>query len=308
MISRSNRYECKKGDDMAPKINTFSIVAYDPAEDSWGVAVASKFLAVGSVVSWARAQVGAVATQSFCKVSYGPDGLALMEQGKSAQETLAILTGNDPQESLRQVGVVDRQGGAATHTGKDCFDWAGGVTAEGVACQGNILAGAAVIHDMLAAYQSAPGEMADRLVTALLAADAAGGDKRGKQGAAVLVVKPNGGYGGDNDRYLDLRVDDDPLPIPRLQKLVAAHHIFFGQAKPEDQIVISESIAREIQHWLIAQDYMGGEVSGQWDTASKQAFWALVGNENLEERWSLDKQTDMIDRVALEYLRERFTR
>jgi uncharacterized Ntn-hydrolase superfamily protein len=293
---------------MAPKINTFSIVAYDPVAQSWGVAVASKFLAVGSVVSWARANVGAVATQSFCKVSYGPDGLALMEQGKSAQETLATLIASDAQESLRQVGMVDRQGGAATHTGKDCFDWAGGVTAEGVACQGNILAGAAVIHDMLAAYQSASGEMADRLVVALLAADAAGGDKRGKQGAAVLVVKPNGGYGGDNDRYLDLRVDDDPLPIPRLQKLVAAHHIFFGQAKPEDQIAITEAIAREIQHWLIAQEYMGGEVSGQWDAVSKQAFWAMVGNENLEERWSLDKDPDKIDRVALDYLRERFTR
>ncbi|MEZ4669117.1 MAG: DUF1028 domain-containing protein [Anaerolineae bacterium] len=285
---------------------TFSIVAYDPEQEAWGVAVASKFLAVGAVVSWARAGAGAVATQSFCKMSFGPDGLALMEQGKSARETLDSLLTADPQAATRQVGVVDRYGGTAAHSGSECFDWKGHVMGEGFTCQGNILAGAQVVHDMADAFKAAKGELADRLVLALAAGDAAGGDKRGRQGAAVLVVKANAGYGGDNDRYLDLRVDDDPLPIPRLQKLVSAHHLFFGKPDPADQTPITPEIARQIQTWLRTQGYTTADVTGQWDEASKHAFWAMVGSENLEERWSLSGNTNNIDKVALAYLQDRF--
>lgn len=288
------------------KLATFSIVAYDPQEKAWGVAVASKFLAAGALVSWAKADAGAIATQSYAKIGFGPDGLALLSQGKSAAETLAILLENDPRREQRQVGIVDAQGGTAAHTGSACHGWAGHKTGEGFSCQGNILAGPQVIDSMTQAYRGASGEMADRLVAALAAADAAGGDKRGRQSAAVLVVRPEGGYGGDTDRYLDLRVDDDLTPIPRLKDLVAAHHLFFGTAKPEDQLPITEEIASYLQRILLQQGYWGGEINGQWDEITKQAFWAMVGTENLEERWNLQGNTDAIDRVALDYLRRKF--
>ena len=285
---------------------TFSIVAYDPAEESWGVGVASKFLGVGGVVNWAQAGAGAVATQAFCRVSFGPDGLAMMAKGKSARETLDALLANDPKREHRQVGVIDRNGGTAAHSGRECYDWAGHIVGEGFSCQGNILAGQQVVTAMAEAYKAASGELADRLVAALLAGDDAGGDRRGKQGAGVVVVKVNGGYGGDNDRYLDARIDDDPEPVKRLQKLVTAHHLFFGRPKSEDLTPITPSIAGEIQQWLQTRGYLKQDVSGIWDSASKQAFWAMVGSENLEERWNLEGNTDLIDQVALDYLRERF--
>lgn len=285
---------------------TFSIVAYDPAEKSWGVGVASKFLGVGGVVNWAQAGAGAVATQAFCKVSFGREGLALMAQGKSAQETLEALLAGDPKREHRQVGVVDRSGSAAAHSGSDCYNWAGHIVGEGFSCQGNILAGKQVVAAMADAYKAAKGELSDRLVAALLAGDDAGGDRRGKQGAGVLVVKDGGGYGGDTDRYLDARIDDDPEPVKRLQKLVKDHHLFFGRPNPKDLTPITPAIAGEIQHWLQAKGYSKQPATGTWDTASKQAFWAMVGSENLEERWNLEGNTDLIDQVALDYLRERF--
>lgn len=288
------------------QLNTFSIVAYDPQENSWGVAVASKFLAAASVVSWAKAGAGAIATQSYAKVSFGPDGLKLLADGKSASETLALLLENDDDREQRQVGIVDAQGNVAAHTGKGCHDWAGNKSGEHFSVQGNILAGAGVLDAMADSYRNARGELADRLVAALSAAESAGGDKRGKQSAGVLVVKPNGGYGGDTDRYLDLRVDDDPQPVKKLRQLVEAHHLFFGEAKVEDQIRIDEAIARELQNIMVGQGYMGGDINGEWDEVTKQAFRVLVGNENLEERWSLSNKSDYIDRVALEYLRKRF--
>jgi uncharacterized Ntn-hydrolase superfamily protein len=284
---------------------TFSIVAFDPDEQAWGVAVASKFLAVGAVVAWAQAGVGAVATQSYAKVSFGPDGLAMMRGKKTASETLALLLGKDDGRETRQVGIVDALGNAAAHTGSSCHAWAGHRTGKYFTCQGNILTGAGVVDAMADGYHGATGELADRLVAALTAGDAAGGDKRGRQGAAVLVVKPNGGYGGDNDRYLDLRVDDDEMPIKKLRQMVAAHHVFFGTPKPEDRLKIDEHIARELQHLMGIQGYLGGEVNGVWDDTSKQAFWLLVGNENLEERWTT-ADGDYIDRIALDYLRKRF--
>lgn len=288
------------------RLNTFSIVAYDPGEQAWGVAVASKFLGAGAVVSWARAGVGAVATQALAKVSFGPDGLALMAQGNSAQETLAILLANDPGQADRQVGLVDAHGGAAAHTGAACIAWAGHRVGQGFTCQGNILTGPETLDAMAEAFMGASGELADRLVAALLAGDTVGGDRRGKQAAAVLVVRPDGGYGGDNDRYLDLRVDDDPEPVHKLQELVAMHHLFFGAPRPEDALPIDETLARELQSLLRRQGYYTGDISGVWDDASKHAFWAMVGNENLEERWRIDRAPDRLDRVALEYLRRRF--
>ena len=196
-------------------IATFSIVAYDPGKEEWGVAVQSKFLAVGAVVGWARAGAGAVATQSYANVLYGPQGLELMEKGHSAEETIKTLTDADENRSQRQVGMVDAKGQAAAYTGTDCFFWAGHIVGEGFTCQGNILI-PGTIEAMAKCFEQVrggEGELADWLVEALDAGQGAGGDSRGRQSAAVLVVRANGGYGGNNDHYLDLRVDDHTEPI-----------------------------------------------------------------------------------------------
>lgn len=285
---------------------TFSIVAYDPDANAHGVAVASKFLAVGAFVNFSQGGVGAVATQALAKIGFGHQGLALLAQGRSAQETLEALLAADPGREDRQVGIVDAQGRSAAHTGARCFDWAGHRTGEFFTCQGNILAGAQVADAMADAFVAAKGELADRLLAALRAGDEAGGDRRGRQGAGMLITSPNGGFGGDHDRYLDLRVDDDPAPVTRLADLVRMHHLFFGEPKPEDSIAITESIARELQTMMLQGGYWSAEATGVWDDASKAAFWVLVGNENLEGRWNPEGNTDHIDRVALDYLRSRF--
>ena len=287
------------------QIMTFSIVAYDPAERAFGVGVASKFLAVGAMVPWVRAGVGAIATQAHGNLTFGTNGLALLTQGYSAQETLELLLQGDALSERRQVGIVDNQGRAASHTGSQCFAWAGSKTGQGFACQGNILSGENVVEAMAAAYQSAQGELADRLLAALIAGENAGGDRRGKQAAALYVARPNGGYGGNNDRYLDLRLDDDPAPIMRLGELVALHHLYFGQPKPEDRLPISEALARELQAILRDTGYLDADPNGIWEATAKKAFDALVSVENLEERWSLD-DPDVIDRVALDFLRGKY--
>lgn len=289
-----------------PQINTYSIVAYDKQEQAWGVAVASKFLAAAAVVSWAQAGAGVVATQAFAKVGFGPDGLKLMGDGLSAEEALAKLLADDPDREHRQVGLVDKNGGVAAHTGTECFDWAGHLIGEGFTCQGNILTGGNTLEAMAEAYRSAQGELADRLVAALLAGDTVGGDSRGKQAAGVLVVKPQGGYGGDNDRYLDLRVDDHPDPVNKLVELVDMHHLFFGENDPTNLLKITPAIAKELQTILKNLGFYTADVHGQWDEASLDAFWAFCGNENLEERWTPDEKPDTIDGVVLDYIRERF--
>ncbi len=286
-------------------IHTFSIVAYDPNEQAFGVGVASRFLAVGAIVPWAQSGVGAVATQAYGKLLFGPQGLALMAQGSSAQETLDTLLLNDPLREQRQLGIVDAQGRGAAHTGNQCFAWAGHLVREGFTCQGNILAGADVIQAMADAYTSAHGELADRLLAALYAGNEEGGDRRGKQSAAVLVSRPHGGYGGDNDRYLDLRVDDDPTPLDKLAVLVNMHHLYFGIPHPEDRIAIDHDLARELQAYLYMAGYTRHEPNGVWDAASKKAFHELVSTENLEARWR-DEDPNFFDHIALEYLRGKF--
>ena len=288
-----------------PTLNTFSIVAYDAQEEAWGAAVASKFLAAGALVTWARAGAGAVATQALARVSAGPQGLDLMAGGLSAAETLVNLLENDPEAAHRQIAVIDRDGGAVAHTGADCFDWAGHRTGNGYSVQGNILTGPETLDAMAEAFEHAGGELADRLVVALRAGDLAGGDRRGKQSAAVLVVKAGGGYGGDNDRYLDLRVDDHDDPVVRLGELLNLHHLYFGSADPAKRIPIDTALARELQTILAAQGYYDGPVSGAWDEAAIKAFWAFVGTENLEERWT-PEDAHRLDPVALDYIRRRF--
>jgi uncharacterized Ntn-hydrolase superfamily protein len=257
------------------------------------------------VVSWARAGAGAVATQSFANVAYGLDGLDMMAGGLSAEETIAGLTAADEQRGLRQVGMVDKSGRAASYTGDGCYAWAGHVVGEGFACQGNILI-PGTVEAMAAAFEEArrgPGELADWLVGALAAGQAAGGDSRGRQAAGVLVVRHNGGYGGNNDRYLDLRVDDHPEPIDKLAELVAMHHIFFGKVDPADLIPLA-GVAGELQSLLRRTGHYDGPVSGVFDEPTRKALRALVGRENLEERW--DGTGDVIDRVVVDYLAKRF--
>ena len=286
-------------------IATFSIVAYDPGNQEWGVAVQSKFLAVGSVVSWAKAGAGAVATQSYANLCYGPDGLDLMGKGTSSADAIASLTGADDDRAIRQVGMVDASGQAASYTGSSCHAWAGHHVGEGYACQGNILI-PGTVEAMARAYEEArqgPGELADWLVIALAAGQEAGGDSRGRQSAAVLVVRDGGGYGGNNDRYLDLRVDDDPRPIARLQEILIMHHLFFGAANPDDLIPLDD-VAADLQALMLKTGHYDGPTSGSFDEETRQALRALVGQENLEERW--DGTGDMIDSIIVEYLNNRF--
>jgi uncharacterized Ntn-hydrolase superfamily protein len=207
-------------------VATFSIVAYDPASQELGIAVQSKFIAVGAVVPWARAGVGAVATQARANTSYGPEGLALLEKGLSAKEVVTRLTEKDPNRAVRQLGVVDSKGRVATYTGDKCFEWAGGVQGKHYVAQGNILASESVTREMGKAFEGSTGDLADRLVAALAAGQKAGGDRRGRQSAALLVVRAGAGYGG-NDRYRDLRVDDHPKPIEELRRLLGLHKRVF---------------------------------------------------------------------------------
>lgn len=286
-------------------IATFSIVAYDTGRKEWGVAVQSKFMAAAAVVSWARAGAGAVATQSYANMAYGIEGLDLMSQGKSAADTIAELTSADELRGQRQVGMVDKNGRAASFTGEGCYDWAGHIVGDGFACQGNILVPGTVeaIASTFEEARRGPGELADWLVAALAAGQDAGGDRRGRQAAGVLVVRENGGYGGNNDRYLDLRVDDDPYPIRKLAALVDMHHLFFGEVNPDDLIPFAE-VADQLQRLLIRTGHFQGTPTGQFDSATRSALRALVGSENLEERW--DGTGDMIDRVVVDFLLDRF--
>jgi len=286
-------------------ISTFSIVAYDPRREEWGVAVQSKFLAAAAVVSWARANAGAVATQSFANLAYGPDGLDMMANGMAAGDVIKTLTENDEDAPTRQVGVVDREGRAASFTGEDCHHWAGHIVGDGYACQGNILV-PGTVEAMAKSYEESrqgDGELADWLVAALAAGQDAGGDSRGRQAAGVLVVCENGGYGGKTDRYLDLRVDDDPFPIKKLEKLVQMHHLFFGATKAEDLIPIGD-LAVELQEIVSRTGDYEGAVTGVFDEKTRSALRALVGRENLEERW--DGKGDSIDMQVVIYLRDRF--
>lgn len=282
-----------------PPVTTFSIVARDPATGDLGIAVESKFIAVGAVVPWARAGVGAIATQAWANVSYGPRGLDLLAAGLPADAVVAELTGADDGRDRRQVGVVDAQGRAASFTGPGCSAWAGGLTGAGFCCQGNILAGPAVVEAMAAAYRDSIAPFAERLVAALRAGQAAGGDRRGQQAAALLVVRERGGYGGGSDRYIDLRVDDHPQPIEELARLLRLHQIYFGLDDAET-VPLDPARLGTVRAQLHAIGYLPSPSAD--DEATRAALASFAGNENLEERLRDD---DQIDTVILEFLRDR---
>jgi uncharacterized Ntn-hydrolase superfamily protein len=268
---------------------TYSLVACDREAAQWGVATQSKFLAVGSVVPWAEAGAGAIATQAYANPRYGPEGLALLREGASAQEVVERLTEADAGRDERQVGVVDAEGGAATFTGSGCHDWAGGETGDGWAAQGNILVSADTVAALGSAFEQSAGRpLAERLLAALAAAQAAGGDRRGQQSAALYVVEADGGYGGLTDVLVDLRVDDHPAPVAELTRLHGLHGAIFGRT-PRGQWVAADPA--ELTERLERLGY-----DGPLDAAFRR--WA--GNENLEERVD---GVELLDPVVLDELR-----
>ena len=281
-------------------IATFSIVARDPHNGDLGVAVQSKFLAVGSVVPWAKAGAGAVATQAMANISYGPQGLELLASGLSAEETLRHLLAADPQQDHRQVGIVDRHGRAAAHTGSACFDWAGHEIGEGFTCQGNILEGAQVVRAMAGRFRETGGELAERLVAALDAGQQAGGDRRGRQSAALYVARAGGSYGGLLDRYVDLRVDDHPDPIVELARILRLHRFYLTRPADDDLLPIDAALAAEIQDTLRELGYYTGPATGAYDEPTREALVAFGGVENLEERLV---EGERIDQQVLAFLR-----
>jgi uncharacterized Ntn-hydrolase superfamily protein len=278
---------------------TFSIVARQG--DALGVAVASKFLAVGALVPACRARVGAIASQAFANLSYGPRGLDLLASGSSARDVVQRLTSQDELREQRQVGVVDASGGAATFTGSECFDWAGGLTGDGWAAQGNILTGPGVVDALGITFGKTEGDLATRLMAALRAGDEAGGDRRGRQGAGLVVVSPGGGYGGTTDVAVDLRVDDHPDPVGELARLLDLHRLYFSKPAPEDLVDIDAALAIEMQRLLNAAGHAVKE-SGTYDEETAKALADFAGWENLEERVVSGAR---VDRHILDALRSK---
>jgi uncharacterized Ntn-hydrolase superfamily protein len=274
-------------------VATYSIVACDLEAGQWGVAVQSKFLAVGSVVPWAEPQVGAIATQSYANPRYGTDGLALLREGRSAEEVVTALTSADAGRAERQVGVVDGAGRAATFTGDACHEWAGGRTGDCYAAQGNILVSAATVDALAVTFESNGHlELAERLIECLAAAQAAGGDRRGQQSASLLIVEKNKGYAKLSDTVVDLRVDDHERPIAELRRLFSLHQELFGATPEEDWVDVDETLASELRDRLRKLGYTD-------DLGKAFADWA--GTANLEER--IDG-VSRIDPIVLEALRK----
>jgi len=278
---------------------TYSIIGFCPEREELGIAVQSKFIGVGSVVPWAKAGVGAVATQSYANPAYGPEGLALMEEGKSAEEALNILIEADQGRALRQVGIMDAKGRSATYTGEDCYDWAGGRKGKNCIAQGNILVSGETVDAMIDCFENTEGKLAYRLLRALDAGQAAGGDKRGKQSAAIYVVKEKGGYLEANDRLIDLRVDEHPDPIKELLRIYRLHQLYFAGPLAEDVLEIGTDLQAEISGYLRQLDFLTVENPGENDFY--QALTSFIRVENFERR---ELEQGKIDQAILQYMKE----
>jgi|SRR5579863_5329477 len=282
---------------------TFSIVAYDRAREQWGIAVQSKFISVGSVVPWARAKVGAVATQALANVSYGPDGLDLMEKGLAAPDVVRKLTSSDPKREHRQVGAVDRRGEAAAFTGKECMHWAGHEVGDGFSCQGNILFSEAVVRAMARSFESTPGDLPERLLAALAAGQREGGDRRGMQSAALLVVRSKGGYEEGNDRWIDVRVDDHVSPIEELRRVFRIYDLtLLSREDPATLVTWTPELVRTVQTQLQVLGFLPGVASGTWDARTKTAFEKFLSEQNFENK---RREDDKVWPSILEHLAQR---
>lgn len=308
--------------DFTKRAHTYSIVAYDSATGDLGIAVQSKFPNVGGLVPWARAGVGAVATQALSNTDYGEKGLELMARGAGAPEAMRIIMRTDPQPSQRQVGMVDAHGNSASWTGDSTFDWAGGRTggrADGqmggkgqlivgrtYAAQANIMVSDATVRNMAETFERSRGSLADRLIAALVAGQAGGGDKRGMQSAALLVVRAKGGYLGGTDRYIDIRVYDAPDPIKELQRLYGLHKLYFFTSDSADLIPITPALQKELEAILLTEP---ANQPQKWLVAPQPSlndtFLTALANfmywENYDVRVRMDGK---IDRVALEDIRK----
>jgi len=268
-----------------PRPSTFSIVAYDPKTKDLGVAVESKFVSVGAVVPFAQAGVGAVATQSYANTTYGPRGLAMLKRGLAPKDVLKALTAKDPMAAQRQVGIVDARGRAAAFTGEECFEWAGHLVGRNYAVQGNILAGEAVVKAMARAFESTEGDLPVRLLAALVAGQKAGGDRRGEQSAALLVVRDHGGYGGFGDRWIDIRVDDHPHPIEELIRIFNVYDVtLLNREDPRDVVELTPGVVKELQEGLAKLGFYKGPPSGVYDHATRTAFEKWAGMNNYENK------------------------
>ncbi len=321
-------------EDAPPLVSTFSIVGFDPATGDLGIAVQSKFPNLRPIVPWAKAGVGAVATQSFAELDYGIKGLELMAQGATAEEALRIILRGDTGRQQRQVGIVDAQGNAATWTGSECFAWAGGrvgqeggppaavgpeqgnvgtvVTGTGYTAQGNILVSKETVEAMAAAFEATEGELAGRLMAALIAGGQAGGDQRGEQSAALLVVRAGAGYDGQ-DNFIDISVYDHQTPIAELDRLYRLNNLYFTQSKPENMIPVTEEIARELQQIWTTRGFYDGPLDGVVDAEFQQLLVDYMGWENYDLRIAPVQNVDLsagepllFDREVLEDIRTVF--
>ena len=272
-------------------VSTYSIVACDLEAKQWGVATQSKFLAVGSVVPWAKPGVGAIATQAYANPRYGPNGLALLEEGLSPEEVVERLTSADDGRDHRQLGVVDDKGRAATFTGAECMEWAGGRVGKCYSAQGNILVSEATVDAMAETFEGSSGPLAERLLGCLDAAQRAGGDRRGQQSAALLVVEHDAGYARLTDEVVDLRVDEHPRPLDELRRIYGMHQAIFGKTPEGEWLEVDTDLATELSERLARLGYEG-------ELAEALFNWA--GTENLEER--IDG-AERVDPVVLEELR-----
>ena len=266
---------------------TFSIVAYDPENKQWGVAVQSKFVAVGAIVPWARANVGAIATQAWANTSYGPKGLALLEQGLTAEEVINLLTKKDSKREHRQLGIVDSYGNAASFTGKECLDWAGHIIGENYACQGNILVSDETTLAMSQAYRETKGDLVERLLRALEEGQAAGGDSRGKQSAAILIVQEDGVYDGGTDKYIDVRVDEHEHPIKELRRVFDHYNLsLLTRDKPEDKVKLEGDVMKVVKEVLKLEGFYQGDIDGKFNKITQESLkkWMSVNNFEVKER------------------------
>lgn len=280
-------------------INTFSIVGLDPKTGELGVAVASKFLGVGSIVPWARAGAGAVATQSWANKEYGQKGLDLLEIGMTPEDVLKELTKEDEGLHLRQVGMVSAKGESVTFTGDECYQWAGGISGPNFACQGNILVDENTVKVMAETFSSQKGTLAERLLEALYLGQEAGGDSRGKQSACLLVVKEGAGYGGTDDQYIDLRVDDHPDPVIELKRLYQLHQLYFNKPEKDDILEVQGEVKEKIVTYLIALDYLEEIPSSNQELQEAIQSFHLI--ENFDERVL---EVGLMDRKVLNFMEQ----
>lgn len=281
-------------------VATFSIVGADPRTGEVGVAVQSKFLAVGAVVPWAKANVGAVATQSWANTSYGPRGLELLEEGLSPDEVIAALVTDDEGKDLRQVAVINANGEASAFTGAECYDWAGHKVGRNHSAQGNILVSEETVAAMSETFERAEGTLAERLIEALAAAQHAGGDSRGKQSAAVYVLQEGAGYGGYNDVKVDLRVDDHPEPIEELQRLYKLHQLFGTPA--ETFLDLEGDVFEDVKRQLVKLGFLDTIDYPSYDGTVKEALKTFALRENFDDRWT---EEERIDEKVYEFLKEK---